>query len=61
MSELLYVLVPIGVVVVVGILGSLYRARPIPFDASIKTFDHQRRAIRRRHEQLVDHRATDTQ
>jgi len=59
-SELLYVLVPIGIVVIVGVLGSLYRSRPIPFDASIKTFDHQRRAIRRRHEQLLGGRGTDT-
>jgi len=53
--------VPLGIVVVVGVIGSLYRARPVPFDASIKTFDHQRRAIRRRHEQLVGHHGADTQ
>ncbi|MCL5972863.1 MAG: hypothetical protein ACYCWN_08850 [Ferrimicrobium sp.] len=49
MTELLYVLIPIGFVVIVGVLGSLRRVKPVSIDEGIRSFDSLRQALDQRH------------
>ncbi|WP_298208520.1 hypothetical protein [Ferrimicrobium sp.] len=49
MAELLYVLIPIGFVVVVGVLSSLHRVKPVSIDDGVRSFDSMRRALDKRH------------
>jgi hypothetical protein len=48
MTELLYVLIPIGFVVIVGVLSSLHRVKPVPIDEGIRSFEGLRKALDRR-------------
>lgn len=49
MTELLYVLIPIAFVVVVGILGSLHRVKPVSIDDGVRSFDSMRHALDKRY------------
>ncbi|WP_298336330.1 hypothetical protein [Ferrimicrobium sp.] len=49
MAELLYVLIPIAFVVIVGLLSSLHRAKPVSIDDGVRSFDSMRRALDKRH------------
>ena len=49
MFVLLYVLIPIAVVVLIGVVSSLYNSRPVSMEESIKSFDSARHALTRNH------------